>query len=147
MVTAETFPSGLRLVTESMPHVRSVTVGVWLTRGSRHEHVGGLCCWEVLAARKGVTLRQLPLPVPATSRAEIVALFAPRAFLAVAPLEDENFAVEGVRECIAAARPVYALYGAEDRLAADYPAGGHDFPPESRRRAYAWFDRFLKPAP
>jgi predicted Zn-dependent peptidase len=37
MITAETFPSGLRLVTESMPHVRSVTVGVWLTRGSRHE--------------------------------------------------------------------------------------------------------------
>ncbi len=37
MVTAETLPSGLRLVTESVPHVRSVTVGVWLTRGSRHE--------------------------------------------------------------------------------------------------------------
>ena len=37
MVTAETLPSGLRLVTERMPHVRSVTAGVWLTRGSRHE--------------------------------------------------------------------------------------------------------------
>jgi len=37
MVNAETLSSGLRLVTESMPHVRSVTVGVWLTRGSRHE--------------------------------------------------------------------------------------------------------------
>jgi predicted Zn-dependent peptidase len=37
MVTAETLPSGLRLVTESMPHVRSVTVGVWLVQGSRHE--------------------------------------------------------------------------------------------------------------
>jgi len=37
VVTAETLPSGLRLVTEAMPHVRSVTVGVWLTRGSRHE--------------------------------------------------------------------------------------------------------------
>jgi predicted Zn-dependent peptidase len=37
MVTSERLPSGLRLVTESMPHVRSVTVGVWLTRGSRHE--------------------------------------------------------------------------------------------------------------
>ncbi len=37
MVTAETLSSGLRLVTEQMPHVRSVTVGVWLTRGSRHE--------------------------------------------------------------------------------------------------------------
>jgi predicted Zn-dependent peptidase len=37
MITVETLPSGLRLLTESMPHVRSVTVGVWLTRGSRHE--------------------------------------------------------------------------------------------------------------
>jgi predicted Zn-dependent peptidase len=37
VVVAETLPSGLRLVTEQMPHVRSVTVGVWLTRGSRHE--------------------------------------------------------------------------------------------------------------
>jgi predicted Zn-dependent peptidase len=37
VVIAETMPSGLRLVTEAMPHVRSVTVGVWLKRGSRHE--------------------------------------------------------------------------------------------------------------
>jgi predicted Zn-dependent peptidase len=36
-VVAETLPSGLRLVTESMPHVRSAAVGVWLMRGSRHE--------------------------------------------------------------------------------------------------------------
>jgi predicted Zn-dependent peptidase len=37
VVVTETLPSGLRLLTESMPHVRSATVGVWLTRGSRHE--------------------------------------------------------------------------------------------------------------
>jgi len=37
VVVSETLPSGLRLVTESMPHVRSVSIGVWLTRGSRHE--------------------------------------------------------------------------------------------------------------
>jgi predicted Zn-dependent peptidase len=37
MIVTETLPSGLRLVTESMPHVRSISVGVWLTRGSRHE--------------------------------------------------------------------------------------------------------------
>ncbi len=29
--------NGVRLATERMPHVRSVSVGVWLTRGSRHE--------------------------------------------------------------------------------------------------------------
>lgn len=37
MVTRETLASGLRLVSEQMPHVRSVSVGVWLARGSRHE--------------------------------------------------------------------------------------------------------------
>ncbi|MGH9314764.1 MAG: M16 family metallopeptidase [Vicinamibacterales bacterium] len=37
MVTREVLDGGLRLVTESMPHVRSVTIGVWLIRGSRHE--------------------------------------------------------------------------------------------------------------
>lgn len=36
-IRREVLPNGLRLVTESMPHVRSVSVGVWLTRGSRHE--------------------------------------------------------------------------------------------------------------
>ena len=37
MIVREVFANGLRLVTESMPDVRSVSVGVWLTRGSRHE--------------------------------------------------------------------------------------------------------------
>jgi predicted Zn-dependent peptidase len=36
-VTREVLDNGLRLITESMPHVRSVTIGVWLMRGSRHE--------------------------------------------------------------------------------------------------------------
>ena len=39
MVTREVLDTGLRLITESMPHVRSVSLGVWLTRGSRHESV------------------------------------------------------------------------------------------------------------
>jgi predicted Zn-dependent peptidase len=37
MIVREVFDNGLRLLTESMPHVRSVSLGVWLTRGSRHE--------------------------------------------------------------------------------------------------------------
>jgi predicted Zn-dependent peptidase len=44
MVTREVLATGLRLITESMPHVRSVSIGVWLTRGSRHEssELGGI---------------------------------------------------------------------------------------------------------
>ena len=37
MVVRDVLDNGLRLITESMPHVRSVTIGVWLNRGSRHE--------------------------------------------------------------------------------------------------------------
>jgi predicted Zn-dependent peptidase len=36
-VRKTTLPNGLRIVTEAMPHVRSVAVGVWVGRGSRHE--------------------------------------------------------------------------------------------------------------
>src|SRR6185436_15010949 len=37
MIVKEVLPNGLTLLTESMPHVRSVAIGVWLKRGSRHE--------------------------------------------------------------------------------------------------------------
>jgi dienelactone hydrolase len=75
---------------------------------------------------------------------EVVAAFAPRAFLASAPVHDDNFEVSGVRDCLAAARPVYDLLGAKDKLAANYPDCGHDLPPEARKVAYEWLDRWLK---
>ena len=37
MILRQVVGNGLRLLTESMPHVRSVSIGVWLTRGSRDE--------------------------------------------------------------------------------------------------------------
>ena len=30
-------PNGIRVVTERMPHVRSVAVGIWVDTGSRNE--------------------------------------------------------------------------------------------------------------
>jgi predicted Zn-dependent peptidase len=38
-IIRDVLPNGLRLLTERMPHVRSVSIGVWLARGSRHEPV------------------------------------------------------------------------------------------------------------
>jgi dienelactone hydrolase len=75
---------------------------------------------------------------------EVVAAFAPRAFLASSPLRDGNFEVSGVKDVIAAAQPVYALLGAKEKLSANYPDCGHDFPPEVRKAAYDWLDRWLK---
>ncbi len=36
-IRKQVLPNGITLLTERMPHVRSVTIGVWLRRGSRHE--------------------------------------------------------------------------------------------------------------
>src|SRR5262245_17301765 len=66
---------------------------------------------------------------------EVVAALAPRPFLASAPVRDHNFDVQGVKDCITAARPVYQLLGAPEKLAANYPYCDHNFPPEVRRVA------------
>ncbi len=78
---------------------------------------------------------------------EIVAGFAPRPFLASSPLGDGNFEVSGVRDVIAAAKPIYKLHGKPENLQANYPDCGHDFPPEARRVAYEFFDRHLQHTP
>lgn len=74
---------------------------------------------------------------------EVIAALAPRAFLGVCPERDANFDVTGVREVEAAARPVYRLLGAEEKLVFRYPKAEHDFPDGERAAAYAFLDRCL----
>ncbi len=59
MIVREVFDNGLRLVTESIPHVRSVSVGAWLSRGSRHEdeHHGGIAHFVEHMLFKGTATR------------------------------------------------------------------------------------------
>jgi hypothetical protein len=71
-------------------------------------------------------------------------LLGPVGRQASAPIHDAKFEVSGVKDCIAAARPVYELLGAKEKLAANYPDRKHDFPPEARQVAYDWLDRWLK---
>ncbi|HEX5446354.1 MAG TPA: alpha/beta fold hydrolase [Pirellulales bacterium] len=75
---------------------------------------------------------------------EVVAALAPRAFFSNSPLNDANFDVVGVRKAIAAVQPVYALFGAADRLQVRYPDSAHDFPPEVREEAYRFIDEVLR---
>ncbi|VTS07446.1 alpha/beta hydrolase family protein [Tuwongella immobilis] len=78
---------------------------------------------------------------------EVIAALAPRPFLASAPVGDDNFDVEGVKDCIRAARPVYRLFGAESSLIGDYPAGGHTFGGPARAIAYPFLDKSLAHQP
>jgi dienelactone hydrolase len=76
---------------------------------------------------------------------DVVACIAPRPFLAVAPVKDHNFDVQGVKDVIAAAGPVYEALGKADNLKAVYPDAGHDFPADGRKTAYEFLDRHLRP--
>jgi acetyl esterase/lipase len=75
---------------------------------------------------------------------DVVTAFAPRPFLASSPLHDDNFDVTGVQEVIAAVKPVYEKLGAAEKLQANYPDCAHDFPPEVRKVAYEFLDKWLK---
>jgi dienelactone hydrolase len=93
----------------------------------------------LIASRYQNDPKKIPFDFP-----EIVAAFAPRPFLASSPTGDDNFEVSGVKDCIAAALPVYELLGAKEKLAANYPECKHDFPADVRKVAYEWLDRWLK---
>jgi pimeloyl-ACP methyl ester carboxylesterase len=93
----------------------------------------------LIASRYDGDPKKVPFDFPG-----IVASFAPRAFFTNSPRHDDNFEVSGVRDCLAAAGPVYERLGAKDRLKAIYPDCKHDFPPEARKAAYEWLARWLR---
>lgn len=89
--------------------------------------------------------------------ADILALIAPRPVFEVTGYSDytncssddpalsvdERMAAK--RAAHARALEVYALLGAEERLGRFEFAGGHAFPVEGRRAAYAWLKQWLCP--
>lgn len=77
---------------------------------------------------------------------EVLALIAPRPLFLSTSDEDSVFPNAGwsARQALARLEPVYKLLGAEPRLGSYFFRGGHGFPPEAARLAYAWLDRWLR---
>ncbi len=75
---------------------------------------------------------------------ELIGALAPRHVLIIAPKQDHNFRADSVDRIIAAAKPVFGLYGKPDYLEVEHPDCAHDFPPEMRERAYSLFDKVLR---
>lgn len=108
-------------------------------------YVGKLAGWTsarympLIASEYGNNPDKVPFDFP-----ELIAALAPRAFLASSPVKDSNFEVSGVKDTIAAAKPIFKLLGAEENLAANFPDCAHDFPEEVRKVAYDFLDKHLK---
>ncbi len=74
---------------------------------------------------------------------EVVATFAPRAFLASAAKGDNDFDWTGVQDAVRAAQPIYKLHNAEGALQESIFEGPHAFPLAARKRAYDFLDEWL----
>lgn len=74
----------------------------------------------------------------------VLSAIAPRAIYVCAPLRDDNFAVEGVRDVEREAAKVFELLSVKDRLVFDYPDEAHDFPDASREKAYQFLEKQLR---
>jgi len=73
-------PAGFAFPRNTTEGMNFVANGLELGAGDEiltttHEHIGGLCCWQLLAARRGCALRQLELPVPPESAEQLVDVF------------------------------------------------------------------------
>jgi endonuclease/exonuclease/phosphatase family metal-dependent hydrolase len=73
----------------------------------------------------------------------LIATIAPRACFISAPIGDSNFQWQSVKGVADAARQVYELYDAADKLIVEHPDCEHDFPKDVRQRAYTSIDRAL----
>ncbi len=74
---------------------------------------------------------------------DVLALVAPRPFLAVVGNADRIFPFDGIQESIAVAARRYQALCAGDRLELVAVDGGHGFVESLRERAYAWLDQWL----
>lgn len=75
---------------------------------------------------------------------DILALAAPRPFLAAVGNADRIFPFDGIQESVETARLRYRGLGVEDRLELVAVDGGHGFGDQLRERAYSWLDRWLR---
>jgi isopenicillin-N epimerase len=71
------WPGSVAIVRNTTEAMNIVAAGIDLQRGDEvltttHEHIGGRCCWELLAARRGVVLRMFEPPLDPADGAALV---------------------------------------------------------------------------
>jgi len=107
---------------------------------------GGMHRWShlyMLLPRLGFFVREearVPYDVH-----HLFASLAPRPLLVVSPQLDRDAALEDVTQAVEAARRVYALYGAAERLEQVAPEDYNHFSPEMQALAIDWLKRQSQP--
>ncbi len=74
----------------------------------------------------------------------VAALVAPRPLLISNTDKDRIFPLDGVYDVYTQVRPIYALYGATDKLGLQITEGPHKDTQELQVHAFVWMNRYLK---
>ena len=108
-------PEGLVFPRNTTEGMNFVANGLELNSGdevitTNHEHIGGLCCWQLIAKRRGVVLRQVELPDPPLDAAQVLdrllgAITARTRVLSVSHVNFTNGLTMPVAQIIAHCRP------------------------------------------
>ena len=75
--------------------------------------------------------------------ADLIALAAPTPYL-ICSSEQDFFPLEGARRTVEAARRVWTLYGAPEKIDWFHEPGGHGIKQAGREHVYAWMRRWLR---
>ena len=119
----------------------SIAVGVTICGniGSAYRHI-----YEGMAERHSSSM-YVPGLLRYFDHGEIVAnCIAPRPFMMIAPLEDEDMPKDGVNDFLKIVQPKYASTGDSSKFFCHKPPGRHVFLIDYFDRMVNWFDKYLK---
>lgn len=107
-------PAGLAFPRNTTEGMSFVANGLDWSQGDEilttdHEHIGGLCCWQLVAARHRLRLRQLPLPHLPRDADELIGVFrralSPRTrVISISHVNFTNGVIMPAREIVALCR-------------------------------------------
>lgn len=103
------WPGSVAIVRNTTEAMSLVAAGIDLQAGDEvvsttHEHIGGRCCWELLAKRRGVVYRTFTPPLNPSSEAELAA-----AWMAQVTPRTKVFSISHVLFSTGMLQPVRAL--------------------------------------
>ena len=119
----------------------SISVGVTICGniGSAYRHI-----YEGMAERHSSSM-YVPGLLKYFDHGEIVAnCIAPRPFMMIAPLEDEDMPKDGVNDLLKIVEPKYESTGDSSKFFCHKPPGRHVFSIDYFDRMVSWFDKYLK---
>lgn len=124
---------------------QTMWIAAWDERVQAAVPVCSVGTFESYIGSANCVCETLPGGLTYAEEGDVLAMIAPRALLLINATQDARcFSVEEMHRSFHRARPVFQLFGAEEKLAKLEVEAGHGYNQQMREAMYGWFDRWLK---